>query len=159
MRSAVLCSLLLMSTAATAAPVLELEVGAGAHGWTTDPSPTLSGRVGLDLFDWFTPGVRAMSLTNFRQDDRAWALLADFRVHTAPRLFELNAGIDLGFALAHVNGPTQVTADTVNPYVIGDVGVRLNLWRMWIGLNVGATPIGPTWLGMLSVGIAPFGRD
>ncbi|MBK7862388.1 MAG: hypothetical protein IPJ65_28020 [Archangiaceae bacterium] len=158
MRLAVLCSLLL-STAALASPVLELEVGAGAHGWVTDPSPTFSGRVGLDLFDWFTPGVRAMSLTHFKADDRSWALLADLRVHTAPRLVQLNAGVDVGFALAHVNDTETVTTERVSPYLMGDVGVRLNVWRMWVGLNVGASPMGPSWVGMLSVGIAPFGRD
>jgi hypothetical protein len=149
--SLLLCSLF-VSTAAFATPSLELEVSGGAHGWMRPDGATFGGRVGLDLFDWFTPGVRAMTL-----DKEAWALLGDLRAHTPLRLFQLNGGVGIGFALAKMD--PAVDAQRISPYLIGDIGVRLNFWRMWVGFNVGGSPFDQRWLGMLSLGIAPFGRD
>jgi hypothetical protein len=144
--------LVLVSSAASATPSLELEVSGGAQGSVRTGNASFGGRVGVDLFDWFTPGVRALTL-----DKESWAVLGDLRAHTPRRLFQLNGGIGVGLALARVE--PAVDMQRVAPYLIADIGVRLNVWRMWIGLNVGGSPFDARWLGMLSIGIAPFGRD
>jgi hypothetical protein len=142
----------LCSASAFATASLELEVGGGAHG-LHDAAPTFTGRVGLDLFDWLTPSVRAMTV-GMPNVDSSWAVLGDLHVHTPPHLFQAGIGAAVGFAVASRTG-----ASTVAPYFMGDVGVRLNFWRMWVGLNVGASPLPVSWMAFASIGIAPFGRD
>jgi hypothetical protein len=155
-----LLPLLLLTSAPCLAAKLELEVGAGATSARAFDAPSLTGRIGLDFFDHLTPSLRALALTPVgRSDLSAWALLGEVRAHTSGR-FQLNAGLGVGVGSARfAPGPgTGVSArlDRVAPYLMGDVGARLCLWKFWVGLNVGGSPSSPGLMATLSLGWAPL---
>jgi hypothetical protein len=134
--------------------------GVLGHDFVSAPGPTLGARVGLDLFDLVTLSVRGMSLSRFDQPRQEIGLLADVHVHSRGR-FQVNGGLGLGLAIASVEqagGGLDVSYSTVRPFPLLDVGVRLNIWKFFVGLNVGGWPFGvPTYTGTASVGISLFG--
>lgn len=163
MRPFLAAAALLFSTPALAVPALELEVNGGVKGHNGPETigPTFGARVGLDLWDLLTLSVRGMTLSTFDQPRQELGFLADVRVHSRGR-FQVNGGLGLGLAIATI-APSGDWVDasftTVRPFPLADVGVRLNLWKLFIGLNVGGWPFNPTptWMGTLNVGISLFG--
>jgi hypothetical protein len=161
MRPSLALAALLFAAPAFAVPALELEVNGGVKGHNGPDTigPTLGARVGIDLWDILTFSVRGMSLSKFDQPTQEFGLLLDARVHS-PGRFQVNGGLGLGLAIATVSpGGDWLDASftTVRPFPLLDVGVRLNLWKFFVGLNVGGWPFTPTWMGTLSVGISLFG--
>ena len=146
---------------AFASPALEIELGAGAHG-LKEAAPTVTGRLGLDLWNWFTPSFRVMSLNSLASDQQAWAMLGELRAHTRGR-FQLNGGLGLGFALASFapgdDRGVNAKVTTVNTYLQGDIGLRLTIGRFWVGLNVGGAPYQQMFMGTLNLGVRAFGGD
>ncbi len=137
---------------------LELEVGAGAYGWGT-PAPAFTTRVGVDLFDWFTPSIRLTTASPWLGHSSSWAVLAELRAHSRGRV-QVNGGLSFGMAnLAFAAPVPHVVATSVNPvhpYVLGDVGVRVRLGHGWIGFNIGGSPFAPAWMAMLNAGLVLF---
>ena len=155
-----LVPLLLLTSAPALAAKLELELGAGATSARAFETPSVTGRIGLDFFDHLTPSLRALALTPVgRGDLTAWALLGEMRAHTSGR-FQLNVGLGVGVGSALFGpGPgSSVNArfDRVAPYLMGDVGARLCISKIWVGLNVGGSPSSPGLMGTLSLGWAPL---
>ncbi len=153
-----LLAALLCSTPALAVPALELELNGGVKGHDGPDTigPTLGVRVGLDLADLFTLSVRGMSLCKFDQPRQEFGFLLDARFHSRGR-FQFNGGLGLGLAIASVESGGDWAFSVIKPLPLVDVGVRLNLWKFFVGLNVGGWPFTPTWLGTLSVGVNFFG--
>lgn len=152
---------LLFSTQALAVPALELEVNGGTfgHDFVSAPTPTLGARVGLDIADLVTVSVRGATLCKFDQPRQELGLLADVRLHSRGR-FQLSGGLGLGLAIATFDssgGSLDAGFATVRPFPLVDLGVRLNLWRFFVGVNVGGWPFTPTWFGTASVGFQFFG--
>ena len=147
----------LFALPAAAAPALELEVNGGVKGSDCACAfgPTLGARIGLDIANLFTVSVKGMSLSKFDQPRQEFGLLLDARFHSRGRL-EFNGGLGLGLAIATVD-QNDASIVAVRPFPLLDIGLRLNLWRFFIGLNVGGWPFAPTWFGALSVGVSLFG--
>ncbi len=154
-----LCALsLALAVPALAGPKLELEVGAGGSG-TKAAAATLTGRIGVDLLDWFTPSVRVVTLTPLGGAPTALAVLGEVRAHTSGKL-QLTAGVGVGVATAtFVPGATGVDATVARatPWLQGDVGLRVVLGPFFVGLGVGGAPAAQRWMATLSVGVAAFG--
>jgi hypothetical protein len=126
--------LLLLVPAATRADRGEVEIAGGAGGVSLPGSlqhdPVLSVRVGYDLWDFFSPGVRVTGVLGPEgldfigggtpldpTGDRAWSVLAEVRLHTPGRvqaLVDLGAGLG---RLVRIQGASDETLATV-----GDVG-------------------------------------
>lgn len=160
MRPLVLCCALMSAAPAVAFPAFELEVGGGATG-REQIAPSFQGRVGLDLFDRVVVSLKGLSLSPVWQPAQQWGFLADAHVHTRGR-FQVNGGLGVGFALATFL-PTQDSGvetrlTTVSPFLLADVGVRLQLGHFFAGLNVGGWPWTPVWLATLTLGLK-FGGE
>lgn len=144
----------LSAAPALASPRLELEVGAGA--WALKAfTPNVSGRVGLDLFGWFTPSLRVMTLNAIGSDPTALSVLAEARAHSKG-IFQVTGGVGVGFATATVS-PSGSSVARAAPALLGDVGLRVMLGPVWIGAGVGANPLALTWQALLNVGVVAFG--
>ena len=161
MKRLLILALLSSSFGAWASPRLELEVGGGATGTASlrpDLSPSLGARVGVDLWEHFTPSLRVLTLSPLGSDHTSWATLAEARIHSSG-IFQVSAALGAGFGNAEVG--TQPALDAqffqVKPYLEGDVGARVMIGRFWIGLNVGGMPLDRTWIASLNVGVAAFG--
>lgn len=145
---------------AASGPKLELEVTAGAAS-RNDLAPTVSARVGLDLWNWFTPSVRVFSVAPWAGPESAWAIQGELRAHTRGTLFQLTGGLGLGLATATVvRGSTGLEAGltrSAQPWLTGDLGVRALLGPFFIGLSVGGAPFQQQWLGSLNLGVIAFG--
>ncbi len=158
MRAFLLVAVLGIGTTVEAGPRLELEVGAGAAGWT-QATPTFTGRIGVDLLGWFTPSLRVMTTTPISGEQVGLSALGEFRVHT-PGFLQLTAGVGVGVATASFSsrgagiGGIDATVARVNPYLWGDIGLRVMITRLWVGLSVGGAPLASQWMGLLSVGVA-----
>jgi hypothetical protein len=154
---------LLSSSVAFAGPHLELEVGAGASGlvdpaaFFTHPSATFSGRVGLDLFEFFTPSVRVLVATPLSLDPAGWAFLGELRLHT-PGVFQLTGGVAFGLSSAGMAFRAATTSlAALAPYLTADLGVRVKLGPVLIGIGVGGAPwISPQWTALANVGVSLF---
>jgi hypothetical protein len=151
---------LLGSSVAVAGPHLELEVGAGASGLST-VAATFSGRVGLDLFEIFTPSVRVLIAAPLTFDAvtnvAGWAVLGEVRLHT-PGVFQLTGGIQFGASTAAMAFRALVSnpADVV-PYLTADIGFRVKLGPVLIGIGVGGNPwISPQWVALANIGVSLF---
>lgn len=142
-------------------PKLELEVSAGAVS-RTDLSPTVSARLGVDVWNWFTPSVRVFSVAPWEGPSSAWAIQAEARAHTKGSLLQLTGGIGIGLATANVqrSGVTlegELTRAAV-PWITGDIGLRLLLGPFFVGLSVGGAPLQQQLLGSLNLGVVAFGN-
>jgi hypothetical protein len=150
---------LLSSSLAVAGPHLELEVGAGASGLSTAVA-TFSGRVGLDLFDFLTPSVRFLSAAPLEVTSPVgWGVLAELRLHTSGTL-QLTGGVALGVASANLawRATTSGQLDQLAPYLTADIGLRLKLGPVLIGVGVGGAPwVSPQWMALANVGVSLFG--
>jgi len=146
----------LSASPALATPRLELEVGAGA--WALKAfTPNLSGRVGLDLFGWFTPSLRVMTLNALGSDPTALSILAEARAHSKG-IFQVTGGVAVGFATATVS-PDGSSVARAAPALLGDLGVRVMLGPVFIGAGVGGNPLALTWQAMVNVGVVAFGSS
>jgi len=147
---------LLSSSVAVAGPHLELEVGAGASGLST-AAATFSGRVGLDLFEFFTPSVRMLVATPLSLDPAGWAFLGELRLHT-PGVFQLTGGVAFGLSSAGMAFRAATTSLTaLAPYLTADIGVRLKLGPVLIGIGVGGNPwVSPQWVALANIGVSLF---
>lgn len=154
----ILLAALLCSTPALAVPALELEVHGGVKGNNGPDTigPTLGARIGLDIADLFTVSVKAMSLCKFDDPHQELGFLLDARLHTRGR-FQFNGGLGLGLAIASFDQGGDAAFNVVRPFPLADIGVRLTLWKFFVGLNVGGWPFTPTWFGTLSFGVSFFG--
>ena len=154
--SVVLC---LLAAPAWADPKLEVELGAGASGLAA-PTPTLMGRIGVDLLDWFTPSLRVMSVTPLSGQSMGWSVLGEFRAHTSGRV-QFMGGLGMGLATASFTtrptGGVDASLNSVSPYLYADLGLRVFLGPCWIGLSAGGAPLARQWLGLLTVGFSAFG--
>lgn len=160
MRPLLLVAALLFSSKALAVPALELEATGGMHGGACcGPSPLLGGRVGIDLWDILTFSVKGMSLSRFEARTQEVGFLLDVRVHNRGRV-QFNSGLSLGVAVATFadSGSGVDTAfNVVRPFPLADIGLRVNIWKFFVGVNVGGWPFTPTWFGTLSAGVSLFG--
>lgn len=146
----------LAASPALAGPRLELEVGAGA--WALKAfTPNVTGRVGLDLFGWFTPSLRVLTLNALGSNPTALSILAEGRAHTKG-LFQVTGGVAVGFATATVS-PDGSSVARAAPALLGDLGVRVMLGPVWLGAGVGGNPLALTWQALLNVGVVAFGSD
>lgn len=139
---------------------LEVEVGAGATSRDAI-SPTVSARVGVDLWNWFTPSVRLVSVTPWAGPESAWAIQGELRAHTRGRVLQLTGGVGLGLATANVvrssSGLDANLTRPALPWLTGDVGVRALLGPFFLGVSVGGAPLQQQWLASLNLGFVAFG--
>jgi hypothetical protein len=137
---------------------LEFEVGGGVTS-RTDLSPTLSGRLGVDLWGWFTPSIRLISVGPWTPATSAWAIQGELRAHTRG-FFQITGGIGFGLATANVARDAQVfDADltrAAQPWLTGDVGARLVFGPLFVGASVGGAPFQQRWLFSANVGLIAF---
>lgn len=145
--------------AKASAAELELELGAGAGATGIDPNGALTGRIGIDLAEHFTPSLRGVALGQPASGLDLWALLAELRAHTSGRL-QLTGGVAFGVGSLLVGpGPGDSVSANLHrtmPYILGDIGLRLMLSNFWLGASVGGSPTRPGYLGTLYLGWAPF---
>jgi len=138
---------------------LEVELGAGASGLAA-PSPTFTGRVGIDLLGWFTPSLRVMSVTPLTGRGLGWSVLGEFRAHTAGRV-QLTFGLGMGLATASFTSGgaagLEAQLNPLAPYLYADLGVRVLFGPLWVGLCAGGAPLAQQWLGLFTVGFSAFG--
>lgn len=148
-----------LASAATASPRLELEVGAGATT-LTEISPTFTGRIGVDLMDWLTPSLRVISVTPLSAQAMGWGVLAELRAHTSG-VVQLTGGVALGIASASFTAPSRGGVETqingVTPSLWADLGLRVTLGPFWIGASVGGAPVSWQLMGLVNIGVAVFG--
>ncbi|MDP1920316.1 MAG: hypothetical protein Q8L14_28990 [Myxococcales bacterium] len=141
-------------------PKLELEVSAGATA-RTELTPTVSARIGVDFWNWFTPSIRVLSVAPWAGSQSAWAIQAELRGHTKGSLLQLTGGLGLGLATANVlrsdAGLDASLARPAQPWLTGDIGARLLLGPFFIGVSVGGAPLQRQWLGSLNLGVIAFG--
>lgn len=141
-------------------PKLELEIAGGASA-QNDLTPTVSGRIGVDLWNWLTPSVRVLSVAPWAGPTSAWAIQGELRAHTQGALLQLTGGVGLGLATASVDrsssGVDATVARAAQPWLTGDVGARVLLGPFFLGASVGVAPIQRQWLGSLNVGLIAFG--
>lgn len=139
---------------------LEVEVSAGATSRDAI-SPTVAARVGVDLWNWFTPSVRLVSVTPWAGPESAWAIQGELRAHTRGRVLQLTGGVGLGLATANVvrstGGLDAALARPAQPWLTGDVGVRALLGPFFIGVSAGGAPLQRQWLASLNLGFVAFG--
>ncbi|MBL8918972.1 MAG: hypothetical protein JNJ54_08955 [Myxococcaceae bacterium] len=160
---------LLLASATLAAPEvkkdggdakLELEVGAGATSRDAI-SPTVSARVGVDLWNWFTPSVRLVSVAPWAGPESAWAIQGELRAHTRGRVLQLTGGVGLGLATANVvrssSGLDANLTRPALPWLTGDLGLRALLGPFFVGVAVGGAPLQQQWLASLNLGFVAFG--
>ncbi|MEW5743344.1 MAG: hypothetical protein AB1938_30825 [Myxococcota bacterium] len=152
-------ALVLSSVPALAGPKLELELGGGAVDWSA-PQPTFTGRVGADLFGFFTPSLRVTSLSPFSASASTWLVLGELRLHT-PGPVQVTGGVGLGFATADVrhvpDAPLEASVTRNAPWLQADLGLRVMLGRFWLGAAVTSAPLERQWMGTLNLGVALFG--
>ena len=119
-------------------PKLEVEVSGGVTS-RSDLTPTVSARLGVDLWNWFTPSVRLVSVAPWSGSQSAWAIQAELRGHTRGSLLQLTGGIGFGLATANVvRAPTGVDADLsrpAQPWLTGDLGGRVLLGPLFLGVS------------------------
>ena len=140
-----------------AAARLELEVGAGAESRAA--APMLTGRVGVDFFDWLTPSLRAFAVSPPGGDVSAWALAGELRAHTRGRVQMFGAlGLALGNAYLFAENDTY-SARMVRQgaYLLGELGARLRLFDFFLGLSVGGSPLSDRFLVTASLTWAGLG--
>lgn len=141
-------------------PKLEVEVTGGVTS-RSDLTPTVSARLGVDFWNWFTPSVRLVSVAPWSGSQSAWAIQAELRGHTRGSLLQLTGGIGFGLATANVvRAPTGVDADLsrpAQPWLTGDVGARVLLGPLFLGVSVGGAPLQQQWLASLNLGFVAFG--
>lgn len=141
-------------------PKLELEVTAGATA-RTELTPTVSARIGVDFWNWFTPSVRVLSVAPWSGSQSAWAIQAELRGHTKGSLLQLTGGLGLGLATANVvrsdAGLDASLARPAQPWLTGDLGARVLLGPIFIGVSIGGAPLQQQWLGSLNLGVIAFG--
>jgi len=141
-------------------PKLELEISAGA---TTrlQLSPAVSGRVGVDLWNWFTPSVRVVSVAPWAGSNSAWAIQGELRAHTGGTFVQLTGGVGLGLATATIDREGSELDATVQkaaqPWLTGDVGGRVLLGPVFLGASLGYAPVQRQWLGSVQLGVIAFG--
>lgn len=157
----ILVLVVLTSSVAFGDPQLELEVSGGASAHCLcGISPALSARLGVDFSEHFTPAVRLSTFALPGSDNHTWAVLGEFRAHTAGR-FQVNAALGLGVGNAMFDAGAdglEARFFRVAPYVSVDVGARVMLGRWWIGANIGGMPANWVYLATLNVGVSPFGE-
>ena len=115
--------------------------------------------MGIDLWDILTISVKAISLSKFDQPVQEVGFLADLRLHNRGRV-QFNSGLGLGVAVATFTkseGGVETNYTAVRPFPLVDVGLRVNLWKFFVGANIGGWPFTPTWMGTLSFGVSLFG--
>lgn len=148
------------ASSAPSSPKLELEVSAGATP-RLELTPTVSGRVGVDLWNWFTPSVRVLSVAPWSGSSSAWAIQGELRAHTSGTLLQLTGGVGLGLATASIDrGSTELdaTVQKAQPWLTGDVGARVLLGPFFLGASLGYAPVQGQWLGALSLGLIALGN-
>ena len=143
-----------------AALLLELELAGGASA-QNDLTPTVSGRIGVDLWNWLTPSVRVLSIAPWAGPTSAWAIQGELRAHTKGTLLQLTGGVGLGLATASVDrsasGVDATVSRAAQPWLTGDLGARLLLGPFFVGASVGVAPLQRQWLGSLNLGVIAFG--
>lgn len=141
-------------------PKLELEVAGGASA-QNDLTPTVSGRIGVDLWNWLTPSVRVLSIAPWAGPSSAWAIQGELRAHTKGTLLQLTGGVGLGLATASVersaSGIDATVARAAQPWLTGDLGARVLLGPFFVGASIGGAPLQRQWLGSLNLGVIAFG--
>lgn len=139
-------------------PKLEVEVSGGVTS-RTDVTPTVSARLGVDLWNWFTPSVRLVSVAPWAGSQSAWAVQGELRAHTRGT-FQLTGGLGFGLATANVvRTGSGLDADLTRPalpWLTGDVGARVRLGPLFLGVSVGGAPLQQQWLASLNLGFVAF---
>jgi hypothetical protein len=135
----------------------EMEVGAGVTS-REDLLTTIQLRAGFDLFELVTPSVRFFTAAPWSSLALSiWAVQADVRVHSRGAI-QAVGGLSFGVASASLGAPLGSTAPFVGrppaPWLTGDVGGRLRLGSLFLGLSVGMAFLQPRFLGSLTVGFA-----
>jgi hypothetical protein len=140
-------------------PKLEVEVSGGVTS-RTDLTPTVSARLGVDVWNWFTPSVRLLSVAPWAGSQSAWAIQAELRAHSKGT-FQLTGGVGLGLATANVvrtgSGLDAELTRPALPWLTGDVGARVLLGPIFVGVSVGGAPLQQQWLASLNLGFVAFG--
>jgi hypothetical protein len=166
MTRALALAALLGSSVAVAGPHLELEVGAGISGPDFRLSDfsnfsrinaSFSGRVGLDLFEIFTPSVRVMFANPVNlTDTTGWTVLGELRLHT-PGVFQLTGGVAFGVSSVNMIYESVVSGQNIAPYLTADIGIRFKLGPILLGVGVGGSPwVSPHWNLLANVGVSLF---
>lgn len=141
-------------------PKLEVEVSGGVTS-RDDVSPTVSARLGVDFWNWFTPSVRVVSVSPWAGTQSAWAIQGELRGHTKGTLLQLTGGLGIGIATANVSRSTSGLGAELTrpaqPWLTGDIGVRALLGPVFLGVSVGGAPLQQQWLASLNLGFVAFG--
>src|SRR4051812_13748169 len=151
-----LVGLLLLWPVAVRGEPVEVELAAGGTYHPEGPTaPVVSGRIGIDFWDFFSPGLRATAVlgseglkaTSDNSPDssgnRAWSALAELRLHTPRRVqFFLDLGAGVGRLVRIQSGVFYAYAGSPGPAFNLGVGLRGYLLpRLAMGISVAA----PIW--------------
>jgi hypothetical protein len=154
-----LIGLLLLSPVAVRGDPVEVELAAGGAYHPEGPTaPVVSGRIGIDFWDFFSPGIRATAVLGGEgvgdtvdnspdsSGNRAWSVLAELRLHTPGRVqFFLDLGAGVGRLVRIQSGVFYAYAGS--PGAAFNLGVGLRgylLPRLAMGIAVAA----PIWTGV-----------